>query len=158
VKSRGRLHERTTFTLVLLVLFPVGRNLRFVVGETVEYQAFLFEGAVEVYRAHTVLVEVQVETIVVERLFEGNGRLDLLLQDLVEVDVGEEGVATDLLGVVGVTQTLLGFKFEQSPQEGFGLGGKFFGDWHGFCRYLLEDVGFVAGVEGRFACHHVVEE
>lgn len=71
--------------------------LRLVVGEAIEDEAFFFHGAVQVYGAFVgVVVEVQVESLVVQGLFEGNRSLDLPQPHLFEINVGEEGMGTQL--------------------------------------------------------------
>lgn len=57
-------------------------------------------------------MEVDVETLGVQGLFEGDRSLDLLAQHLIEIDVGKEGVTANLLCVMGVAQSLLRLEFE----------------------------------------------
>ena len=73
----------------------MGGYLRLIVGEAIEDEAFLLHGPVEVYGAFVgVVVEVQVESLVVEGLFEGNRGLDLPQPHLLEINVGKERMGT----------------------------------------------------------------
>ena len=133
--------------------------LGFVVGEAVEDEAFFLHGPVQVNGALVgVVVEVQVEALAVQRLFEGNWGLDLPQPHLLEVYVGKERMGSQLNCSFLKTQPFLRLDLEEPFQQRLGFWREILRNGYGFGGYFLEDFGLVGRVEGRPSSEHVVQQ
>ena len=115
----------------------LGRDLRLVVGKAIEDESFFLHGAVQVDRALVgIVVKIEVKSLVIQGLLERYWCLHFPQQNLLEIDVLEEGMILDLLSVLAIAQSFLGFQFKQPFEQRLRLWRKVLGNWHWLRRNL----------------------
>lgn len=94
----------------MLFIFLVGRRyLCFVVSEPVEYQTVFFHRMIHVQSALMASLKINFKSFIIQCFLKGNWRLDLPLEDLIEVNTCEKRVLSYLLSVSRPTEPLFGF-------------------------------------------------